>query len=149
MANEPVSISVNLDDALARIGRQASAFKDRTVPNRQLAVQLQGWVFRNFQQGGAMQMPSWAPLAASTLYAKFRKGWSASPLIRTGHLRQSFRPFSDNDRAGVGSEVPYARYHETGTATIPARPMLPPRAVVVDFARAIYERWASDIATKD
>ena len=141
-----ISVEINAEAALAQFGQMVAGARNRTVPNRQLAVQLQGWVFRNFQQGGAMQTPSWVPLAPSTLEQKRKKGYSGTPLIRTGHLRQSFRPFSDNDSAGVGSEVPYSQYHETGTSRLPQRAMLPPRAVAVDFARRIYERWVADLA---
>lgn len=141
-----IRVEVNAEAALAQFGRVAVAARNRTVPNRQLAVQLQGWVFRNFQSGGTMQTPNWAPLAASTLQQKRKKGYSGTPLIRTGHLRQSFRPFSTNDTAGVGSEVSYSQYHETGTARLPQRAMLPSRAVALDYAVKIYERWAASVA---
>jgi phage gpG-like protein len=93
-----------------------------------------------------MQTPVWAPLKPSTLKEKKRKGYSSTPLIRTGHYRQSFRSFYDNDGAGVGSEVPYSKYHETGTQHLPARPALPPRDVALDFAVKIYDRWVAGIA---
>jgi phage gpG-like protein len=141
-----IRAEVNAEAALARFGRVVSESKNRTVPNRQLSVQLQGWVFRNFRAGGTLQTPSWAPLAASTLKQKARLGYSSTPLIRTGHLRQSFRPFADNDTAGVGSEVPYSQYHETGTARLPQRSMLPPKAVALDYAVKIYERWTAKLA---
>jgi len=93
-----------------------------------------------------MQTPSWPPLAESTLVQKRKKGYSGTPLIRTGNLRQSFRPFSTNDTAGVGSEVRYSQYHETGTSRLPQRAMLPPRAVAIDYAVRIYERWMAQVA---
>jgi phage gpG-like protein len=141
-----IRVEVHADAALAQFQRLAGASRDRSVPNRRLAVQLQGWVFRNFQAGGGLQTPAWAPLAASTAKQKARLGYSGTPLIRTGHLRQSFRPFSDNDSAGVGSEVPYSQYHETGTRHLPQRAMLPPRAVAIDYAVKIYERWTAQLA---
>lgn len=141
-----IRVEVNAEAALRSFTRLAAASRDRRIPNRQLAVQLQSWVFRNFQQGGGLQTPPWAPLAEATRRQKTRLGYSGTPLIRTGHLRQSFRPFSDNDTAGVGSEVPYSQYHETGTSRLPQRAMLPPRAVTIDYALKIYERWAAQIA---
>ena len=126
--------------------RLVAATNDRRIPNRQLSVQLYGWVMRNFQQSGGLQSPVWRPLAASTLKQKQRKGYSGTPLIRTGHLRQSFRPFSDNEQAGVGSEVKYSQYHETGTRTIPQRAMLPPQNVALDYAVKVYDRWIAGIA---
>jgi len=122
------------------------ATNDRRTPNRQLSIQLYGWVLRNFQQGGALQSPAWRPLAASTLKQKQRKGYSSKPLERTGHLRQSFRSFYDNEQAGVGSEVPYSQYHETGTRTLPQRAMLPPQNVALDYAVKVYDRWIAGIA---
>jgi phage gpG-like protein len=144
----PISIEVNVGSVSQRLARQAGLFRDRTVPNRQLSVQLQGWVFSNFNAGGGRQSPGWTPLAPSTLAQKQRQGYSSRPLIRTGHLRQSFRGFFDNDSAGVGSEVRYSRYHEQGGRHLPRRSMLPPRAVVVDYAMKIYERWSADIVRK-
>jgi phage gpG-like protein len=141
-----IRVEIDAKAALDRFGRVVSASTDRRIPNRQLATQLYGWVLRNFQQGGGMQTPVWAPLKASTLKAKKRKGYSGTPLIRSGHLRQSFRQFYDNDQAGVGSEVPYSRYHETGSPKLPQRAMLPNQAVALDFAVRIYDRWVAQLA---
>ncbi len=141
-----IQVEVYADPAIAALGRVNAAARDRTVPNRQLGVQLQGWVLRNFQVGGSMQSPSWEPLAESTLQQKQQQGYSTTPLVRTGHLRQSFRSFYDNDKAGVGSEVPYSQYHETGTAKLPQRAMLPSQAIALDFALRIYERWTDQVA---
>lgn len=93
-----------------------------------------------------MQAPAWQPLKPSTLKEKRRKGYSSTPLIRTGHYRQSFRQFYDNDQAGVGSEVPYSKYHETGTRFLPQRAALPPASVALDYAIRIYDRWAEGLA---
>lgn len=141
-----IRVEVNAEAALSRFGRLQLAAGNRTVPNRQLSIQLFGWTQRNFQQGGSLQTPTWAPLAPSTLKQKARKGYSSQPLVRTGHYRQSFRPFSDNNQAGVGSEVPYSIYHEQGTAKMPQRAALPPAAVALDYAVRIYERWAQGLA---
>jgi phage gpG-like protein len=141
-----IRVEVNAAAAIRRVQTLATEGKDRTVPNRQLATQLTGWTLRNFQQGGSLQTPVWAPLKASTAKQKARLGYSATPLIRTGHLRQSFRPFYDNNQAGTGSEVPYSKYHETGTDRLPQRAMLPSQAVALGYAVQIYERWAAHLA---
>jgi phage gpG-like protein len=141
-----IRVEVDARTALERFGRAAEASKNHLTPNRQLATQLTAWTFRNFQSGGSMQTPSWRPLKESTLKAKRKRGYSSQPLIRTGHLRQSFRPFYDNNQAGTGSEVPYSQYHETGTDTLPQRAMLPPESVALDYAVKIYERWAAGLA---
>jgi phage gpG-like protein len=141
-----IRIEVDATGVLRRFEQLAAESRDRTVPNRQLATQLTGWTLRNFQQGGALQTPVWAPLKASTAKQKARLGYSAMPLIRTGHLRQSFRPFYDNNQAGTGSEVPYSKYHETGTSRLPQRAMLPSQQVALGYAVQIYERWAAKLA---
>lgn len=141
-----IRVEVDAAGAIRRIQTLTGESRDRTVPNRQLATQLTGWTLRNFQQGGGLQTPSWAPLKASTAKQKARLGYSSTPLIRTGHLRQSFRPFYDNDQAGTGSEVPYSQYHETGTERLPQRAMLPSQEVALGYAVQIYERWAAKLA---
>jgi phage gpG-like protein len=141
-----IRVEVNAGAALERFGRLANASRDRTIPNRQLGVQLYGWVQRNFQQAGGLQTPAWPALAESTLAQKTRKGYSSQPLIRTGHLRQSFRPFSDNNQAGVGSEVPYSVYHEQGTSKMQQRAMLPPSNVALAYALQTYDRWLAGLA---
>ena len=141
-----IRVEINAGAALRRMNLLASESRNRTMPNRQLATQLTGWVLRNFQQGGSLQTPTWAPLKPSTAKQKARLGYSATPLIRTGHYRQSFRPFYDNDTAGTGSEVPYSKYHETGTKNLPQRAALPSEQVALSYATQVYERWAANLA---
>lgn len=141
-----IRLEVNAAPALRRFSTLADESRDRTQPNRQLATQLTGWTQRNFQAGGGMQSPTWAPLKPSTAKRKAKLGYSPLPLMRTGHYRQSFRPFYDNDRAGVGSEVAYSKYHEGGTKNMPARPALPSEQVALGYAVQIYERWAAKLA---
>jgi len=141
-----IRVEVNAGAALNTLQRLVASTHDRRTPNRQLATQLYGWVLRNFQQGGGLQKPVWRSLAPSTLKQKQRKGYSSKPLERTGHLRQSFRQFYDNEQAGVGSEVPYSQYHETGTRKLPQRAMLPPQEVALDYAVRVYDRWIAGIA---
>lgn len=140
-----IRVEVNATPAIRRFGLLASESRDRTQPNRQLATQLTGWVLRNFQSGGSQQTPPWAPLKSSTAKEKARKGYSSTPLVRTGHYRQSFRPFWTNDTAGTGSEVPYSKYHETGTKHLPQRAALPSEQVALGYATQVYERWAANL----
>lgn len=143
-----IRVEVNAQGALQRLGVVQREAGNRRVPNRQLATQLYGWVQRNFQASGGLQNPAWRPLAASTLKQKQRQGYSSQPLLRSGHLRQSFLQFYDNERAGVGSEVPYSQYHETGTNRLPQRAMLPPEPVALDFAVRIYNHWVASLARR-
>lgn len=60
----------------------------------------------------------------------------------TGHLRQSFAPFSDADQAGVGARasfgVDYAAVHEEGSGHVPQRKMLPDDAQALDIGMQVY-----------
>lgn len=130
------------------IRRRAREMLDRTVPNAQVAAYLDGWVQRNFRGQGNL-VDGWTP---------FKRGgrWvpgvgldrSAKLLQDTGHLRQSFRSFYDRDTVGIGSDVPYAKYHEEGTATIPQRRMLPRQDDVIGPVLGIYERYFDKLSRK-
>lgn len=141
-----ISLSMSISEASQSMGELAAGVQQRSIPNRQIGIQLYGWVLRNFQQSGAMQQPPWAPLAPATLARKQKEGYSSQPLLRTGNLRQSFAPFADDSQAGVGARaaygVDYARIHETGSVSIPGRPpkrgMLPPRDYALNAAVQIY-----------
>lgn len=134
-----VIIELHAEPAVQALKKFSFAMLDFVGANRKIATQLYGWVIRNFNSGGRSQDPPWAPLAPGTRVQKARLGYSLNPLVRTGHLRQSFAPIADAERAGVGARasvgVDYAAVHETGTADgkIPARPMLPP----IDYARRV------------
>jgi phage gpG-like protein len=114
--------------------RLALVLRDRRRINRQVAAQLNGWVFRNFKDEGKLRLPGgWEPLSPATLLARLRKSpasagkkakaagliksgvsesavyaQSGAGLVKilqdTGALRNSFAPFSDNDIAGIGAQ---------------------------------------------
>ena len=62
----------------------------------------------------------WPPLAETTIA---RKG-ADTPLVETGELRDSIAHNSDDNEGYVGTDNEKAKWHEFGTATIPARPFL-------------------------
>jgi hypothetical protein len=82
-------------------------------------------------RGGRYRQP-WAPLATSTVDEKFRQGWPLDPLIRTGELVQSLthRPLRIEHITGrevrAGTDVPYAKFHQTGTRRMPQRILFSP-----------------------
>jgi phage virion morphogenesis protein len=107
----------------------------RLIGKHQLVSTLQ-----NFEAGGR---PShWKALKAQTILGRMggkkkvytlsgkirvpaaRKAFGHKPLIRGGTLRdlQTFEASSSGVR--IGSNVPYAQYHQFGTRRIPARPFL-------------------------
>lgn len=87
----------------------------------------------------------WAPLKPATLAARARArgkaaaGAGKADVLRdTGRLLRSLTPGVDGVARGpdqvvrtlpgavvVGTNVPYAEYHQTGTRHLPARPVLP------------------------
>lgn len=138
-----ISVEVRAEPASKGLRMLWQRIENREPINRKVGIQLYAWVMRNFDSGGREQEPSWAPLADSTLKQKARLGYSPQPLIRTGHLRQSFAPFADDRQAGVGAQasfgVDYAELHETGTSRFPARPMLPPERVAIQIATQVYD----------
>lgn len=141
-----ISLTMNINEAASALSQLAGDVQNRSIPNRQIGIQLYGWVIRNFQQSGAMQQPPWVALAPSTLERKQKEGYSSQPLIRRGNLRQSFAPFADDTQAGVGARaafgIDYARIHETGSTQTPGRPpqraMLPPRDYALNASVQIY-----------
>lgn len=116
--------------ALQLLARQIG---NLTPANRQLSVQLEGEVLRNFASEGAEFNAPWAPLKLSTILARLRKSpkskgkkakakelfkaggtskavYAASGaglfkiLQSSGALRQSFAGFFDETEAGVGAQ---------------------------------------------
>lgn len=120
-----VTITVNqngLQEATANIQGFANKSVDLSTPMKQASVLMMRSIQQNFDSSG--RPSSWVPLAASTIRQKIRLGYSTKPLIRTGTLRQSIASQADRMSMRLGTMVSYARYHQFGTKTIPARPYL-------------------------
>lgn len=75
----------------------------------------------------ALRASPWPALQESTIREKARRGLSSSILKAHGILWRSWRVADlGDDFVKVGSDRPYAGYHQWGTARgLPARPMLP------------------------
>jgi phage gpG-like protein len=132
-----------LNEALRRrageIGRPEEA-------NRQVSVFLDSWVQRNFRSEGG-SVGGWTPFARGGRWIKGQGlDTSAKLLQHTGALRLSFRAFFDSTRAGIGSDLHYAKYHHEGTDRLPKRQLLPERENVLPQVRQIYESYARDMA---
>ena len=69
---------------------------------------------------GTYEFFPWEPLAPATIA---RKG-ADTPLVETGELRDSIAHNSDENEGYVGTDNEKAKWHEFGTAAIPARPFL-------------------------
>ena len=64
---------------------------------------------------------AWKPLAESTIR---RKG-SSRPLVDSGVLKNSITAKAEKLRILLGTNVPYAGFHQFGTPNIPKREFLP------------------------
>lgn len=76
-------------------------------------------------QGGAIG-ESWKPLAKSTLDAKKRKGYPATPLIATGDMQRGFKSLVSSDQAVIYNTQDYFKYHQSNQprTKIPRRVMM-------------------------
>ena len=73
----------------------------------------------------------WAPLAASTIADKARKGYAIpKPLLRTGELKDSIQYTARGLEGCVGSDLNKALYLEMGTSRMPPRSFLRSSAIV-------------------
>ena len=86
-------------------------------------------IFRN--EGATRRTEAWRPREGH----RGRRRWGANRLLQdTGRLRRSYvsSPVVQVSprTMRIGSNVPYARYHEHGTSRIPARPVVGYAAVI-------------------
>jgi len=89
--------------------------------------QHEGTVFLN--QGAIVGMSGWAPLSLEYAEEKARSGFSDGILVRTGKLRMSLTSKMDPyfvmrltpKTLRIGTSVPYAKFHRSGTSKMPAR----------------------------
>jgi HK97 gp10 family phage protein len=80
------------------------------------------------QAAGHGGYPPWPPLAPSTLAHK----GTDTPLLETGALRDDIHHVVVSEsEVQIGTNVPYGRYLEFGTAKMPPRPFLRPAAMEV------------------
>lgn len=64
------------------------------------------------------------------------------PLLKTGRLQNGMRKRVSKKMVKIYNNRPYAPFHQNGTKSIPARPMLPDR--LPDEWRAEFERMADE-----
>jgi phage gpG-like protein len=88
---------------------------DTSVLLKAIGIAHLFWINENFRAQGLEE--KWKPLARNTL-ANPRRGGGAQILRNTGRLAMSFTSFgvrlNGEDSVSVGTEVPYAKYHEFG-----------------------------------
>lgn len=125
--------------------------RNRRTVHRQIGERLRGIVLRNFQYE-RNDGNKWAPLKPKTVKRKALDGYKKI-LQNTGQLRQSFDKVWDENKAGVGAKgfvggkrpFELAAIHEFGVPQkgIPARPMLPSKALALETAIKVYNKYIS------
>lgn len=107
---------------------------------RALAKDFRRIVTRQFDTEGAYLSGGWAPLSDSRVEQKQYQGLDGPILVATGALRKSFTQGRSGYREMgmgsfmIGSTDPTAGMHQSGTATMPARPLF-------IMTPAISRRW--------
>jgi HK97 gp10 family phage protein len=92
------------------------------------ALEIKARIKQQFQSEGEAYGEEWQPVKESYLSWKKRRGYSEKTLHRTTTLSQSFSSVVMPFEARIGTEIPYAIFHELGTRKMPARPFAKPVA---------------------
>lgn len=98
--------------------------KDFTAVFTDFNVIMQASIQNNFKAEG--RPASWQPLALSTVSQRIREGYGGSHpiLVRSGRMKRGFKERIGKRSYAVYNKVFYFKYHQFGTPTIPARPMV-------------------------
>lgn len=139
----PVSIMLerwehNLGDATPAFA--AMAAYQKTVVNK-----------RQFDEEGSVETGKWSPLSPPYARWKARVRPGRPVLVFDGMLRRDMTLTSQGvyDVWGkgmrVGTDLPYAKYHQNGTPGMPARPLIGParRQDTREFGKLL-QRWIID-----
>jgi HK97 gp10 family phage protein len=98
------------------------------------ALEIEARIKKQFQTEGEAYGEEWQPVKEKYLQWKRRRGYSEKTLHKTGRLSQSFSSVVMPFEARIGTEIPYAIFHELGTRKMPARP----------FAKPVAERFQEE-----
>lgn len=121
--------------------------KNRSTVNRDVAIQFHSWVIDNYDSEGG-KVGKWPALKNRSYAERKKKMGKKKLLVISGRLRNSFIPFSDNDKAGIGSDVIYSRTHQEGLNGVLQRRMLPNLQEASDMALKVYNFYIEK-ATKE
>lgn len=109
------------------------------VVYKKIATFLDQWVQRNFKsQGANLKGDVWPRFAAGGRRKRGILDTSAKLLQDTGALRASHLPFSSKSDAGIGSLLPYSKFHQEGIG-VPRRRTLPERVEVHDAISQLFD----------
>lgn len=116
-----VRIEINTRQLVAQLESAIEIVSDfRQVWNPLIETEIQPEILRQFDTQGEGRWP------------RRRDNLPHPLLVKTGELKDSYLNVGDRDNVNqqtaltldYGSMNPYARYHETGTSRIPARPVV-------------------------
>lgn len=132
-----IDVTIQFEGQAALIGKFATwgrAIGDLTPAWEKVGYRLQDdWREQFMTEGnwlGAGIAPPWLPLRPATVADRLRKGFGAGPILRrTGMLAASatVRGAAWNvfevgpDHVTVGTQAPYAGFHQRGTRKMPPR----------------------------
>jgi len=143
MSGITVGIKIDSQSLLERLGKLKVVIdKDFLKAVGWRALQ---WTNDNFEQEGKLQPTGpWQKLKDSTIARRREGPGSGSPKIlqNIGNLKKSFSPYGVKESGRmvtIGTEAPYASYHEEGTEHLPIRKMLPPEEIVQKLAVNIFD----------
>jgi phage gpG-like protein len=113
-------------DAINNMRQRRTRLADFTSFHKKAAIQILGWVFKNFQKDGGLhddKSLKWPLLSPATIAR--RKQGNPAILRDTGRLRGGFESRANRSEAVIENKVEYAIKHELGTSRIPQRKMFP------------------------
>jgi phage gpG-like protein len=124
-----LSLSVNGTQQLQRtLRRWIDTATDIRPALEEVADRFVRMELQQFLSQGGSGGAGWAPLSPRYAARKARTHPGAPILVRSGDLRRDLthRPMGveriTNEGMTMGTALPYARYHQTGTPRMPRRP---------------------------
>ena len=117
---------VNIDTkGIDNLRNKVNLFTHSYIP-RAVAMAIYGDIKEKFDKEKDVNGKRFAPLKASTIRAKKRKGKTDYKILRdTGHLLNSLNTSISGNTIKIGYSVPYATYHQHGTRHMAQRKILP------------------------
>lgn len=100
-----------IGNVFARIYQLQDRIEDSKTPLMAASVVMRASIVSNVMTGGR---PGFAPLKASTIAARARRGTGSTPLFEYGNMVGGLETITDNDSAEVGSDAVQANRMQYG-----------------------------------
>lgn len=133
-----IQLSIDNKAAIDNLRAYTQLVTNWKVANKKIAIQLYGWVIRNYENEGRL-VGGWAPIQKATIRRKTKAGYSSKILLQTGVLKNNYGFYSTDQEAGVGNRTPYSIFHETGVPQrgLPQRRQMPAEEDARNEAEAV------------